>query len=100
MQELEKYDAARYALQAAASVDEVKEIRDKSLALAAYAKQAKDKDLLSWASEIKIRAERRAGELLIDMEKAKNQYGKSAGTDEVPAKKTRPLARQVCLGMI
>jgi len=88
MQELEKYDAARHALQAAASVDEVKEIRNKSLALAAYAKQAKDKDLLSWASEIKIRAERRAGELLIDMEKAKNQYGKSAGTDEVPAKKT------------
>ena len=79
MQELEKYDAARHALQAAASVDEVKEIRNKSLALAAYAKQAKDKDLLSWASEIKIRAERRAGELLIDMEKAKsNQYTKSA----------------------
>jgi len=79
MQELEKYDAARHALQAAASVDEVKEIRNKSLALAAYAKQAKDKDLLSWASEIKIRAERRAGELLIVMEKAKsNQYTKSA----------------------
>ena len=86
MQELEKYDAARHALQAAASVDEVKEIRNKSLALAAYAKQAKDKDLLSWASEIKIRAERRAGELLIDMEKAKGATEKNTrrGTIKVP----------------
>jgi hypothetical protein len=32
--------------------------------MAAYARQAKDQDLILWATEIKVRAERKAGELL------------------------------------
>jgi hypothetical protein len=56
---------------AAHRVDEVKQIRDKAQALAAYAKQAKDNDMIAWVTEIKVRAERRASQLTRDMPKAK-----------------------------
>ena len=64
MSELVKYDAACRAIAEAASIDEAKDFRDKGEAMRAYARQAKNKQLEVQAAEIRIRAERRIGELM------------------------------------
>jgi N6-adenosine-specific RNA methylase IME4 len=70
-----RYDAACRALDAARRVDEVKHIRDMAVAAQVYATQAKDKRLLDHATQIRKRAERRAGQLLRQMEKNKGAAG-------------------------
>lgn len=62
--QLIKYDAACRALAEAKSVDEVKSWSDKAAAIQAYGRMAQDKTLEVDAAEIRIRAERRLGELL------------------------------------
>lgn len=69
---LARWEKARTEIEAARSVDEVKAIRDKAEALRLYVKQAGEGiDAQNAVAEIKIRAERRAGQLLKGMEKAK-----------------------------
>lgn len=61
---LVRYDAACRALADAKSVDEVKDIRNKAEAMRAYARQAKNRGLEIDAAEIRMRAERRLGQLI------------------------------------
>jgi len=79
MNELIRYEAARQALIEASSIDEVKSIRDKAEAMRAYARQAGDLEFQNMAAEIKIRAERKAGGLLIEMEENGERATQEAG---------------------
>lgn len=69
---LTKFDAAKHALAIASTVDEVKEVRDKAEAMRAYAKQAGESlEMQNQCAAIKLRAERKAGEMLAGMERAR-----------------------------
>jgi hypothetical protein len=89
MNSLAKYDAARAALEKAHTVDEVKDVRDKAEALRVYAKQANDIDMQNWAAEIRVRAERRAGELLKETPK---QHGARGTGKKVESPNATPLS--------
>lgn len=75
---LARYDAMCRAIDAAYEVDEVKAIHDQAKMYQACALIAKNHDAEMRAYEIRMRAARKAGELLKGMEKAKaspgNQY--------------------------
>jgi len=71
MSHLIKYEEARNALQVVATLDEAKDISDKMQALKIYAHQKNDSQMELWVAEIKLRANRRFGELSKQIDKSK-----------------------------
>jgi hypothetical protein len=73
------YDTMCQAIAAAHRVDEAKDIRDKAEALATYARQANNAEAERQLREIRVRAERRCGELLAEREMARGAPGPGRG---------------------
>ena len=62
--QLVRYDAMCRAIESCQKYDEVREIRDRAVALEVYAAQAMNMEAERSARVIRIRAERRAGQML------------------------------------
>lgn len=68
--EIVLYDRMLYAIAECHRVDEVKDIRDKAMALEMYAKQASNTIAERNACDIRLRAERKVGQMLKDLQRA------------------------------
>jgi hypothetical protein len=92
---LVKYDAACRAIAEAKRVDEAKDIIDIAIAIKAYARQAENRDLEADAVEIRLRAERKVGQLMAMQVKMVgfNEGGRpKTGLSENPVSKPPTLA--------
>jgi hypothetical protein len=85
------YEAAKTALSNCAQIDECQSWADKAAALASYAKQANDDEMMKMATRIRDRAIRRAGELLKQIEPAHGANQNIVG-DATPIVQTRKQA--------
>jgi hypothetical protein len=91
---LVRYDAMCRAISEAHKVDEVKNIRDKALAIQIYARQAQNHEAERQACEIRLRAERKCGKLLKTRAMAKGTRGQliGPGVTRVPIEEADKLA--------
>jgi N6-adenosine-specific RNA methylase IME4 len=63
----------------ATTIRDVKEVRDRAAALQAYAREAGDSELLDHAVEVRLNAERKAGQLLVEMAERGERMGGRGG---------------------
>ena len=94
--DLPMYDAMCQAIEKAHRVDDVKDIRDKAVALAAYAREARNLEAEERCRVIRLRAERRAGQLLHEVPPA-TPSGANQHKKDVSPSTTHP--RLVDLGI-
>jgi hypothetical protein len=97
--QLVKYEKARQALAEAHRVDEVKDIRDKHAAMQLYAQQSKDTQMMHMAAEIKIRAERRLGEMIREQKETVGlaDGGEHGGNPRDPGSHSEPGSKKPTL---
>jgi hypothetical protein len=86
------YEAAVAALQACARIDEVAEWANRMEALASYARQSRDPWLRTYAMRIKLRAWRRAGELLQEIAPGHGARGRRDASLPPPVTRTSAAA--------
>jgi N6-adenosine-specific RNA methylase IME4 len=64
------------ALAEAGSIGDVKDVRDRAAAAEAYAREAKNRELMDHAVEVRLTAERKAGEMLREMAERGEREGR------------------------
>lgn len=94
-----RYDAMVLAINECHRVDEVKEIHSKARALEVYAQQAKNREAERKAGEVRIRAERRAGQLLAEMKQSGERSNGYAPQKKVESRATTPPKHLADLGI-
>lgn len=90
------YIVACNAIKACARVDEAAEMANKAAAIATYAREAADTTLKVNAEKIKVRAERRVGELLLELYPGMER-GKWDGTYKESSAKTGLAANRISI---
>jgi hypothetical protein len=88
-----RYEAMCIAIAECYKTDEVKDLRDKALALQVYTRQAKNREAEQHAIDIRMRAERRAGELMLKQAKAEGARGNPGGRGASIVRSNDPTAQ-------